>query len=110
VATQDQAISTNYFKSKILKKEIDSKCRLPKQHKETIHHLTPGCHILDNNEYLMRHDRVCTYLQYSVRKELGIKMAEKWNTQTAKPVCKHKNVTILWNQRLHREIMENRPQ
>ena len=28
VAAQDQAISTNYFKNRILKEEIDSKCRL----------------------------------------------------------------------------------
>ena len=32
VAAQDQAISTNYFKNKILKKEIESKCPLCKQH------------------------------------------------------------------------------
>jgi len=30
VAAQDKAISTNYFKNKILKKEIESKCRLCK--------------------------------------------------------------------------------
>ena len=36
VAAQDQAISTNYFKNKILKEEIESKCRLCKQHEETI--------------------------------------------------------------------------
>ena len=30
VAAQDQAISTNYFKYKILKQEIESKCRLCK--------------------------------------------------------------------------------
>ena len=43
VAAQDQAISTNYFKNKILKEEIESKCRLCKQHEETIEHLTSGC-------------------------------------------------------------------
>jgi hypothetical protein len=102
VATQDQAVSRNYFKSNILNIEIDSKCRFPKQRKETIHHPTPGRHILDNNEYLMRTDRVCTRLQYSVGKELGIIMAEKWNTQTAKPVCKYKNVKILWYQGINR--------
>jgi len=32
VAAQNQAISTNYFKNKILKEETDSKCRLCKQH------------------------------------------------------------------------------
>ena len=34
VAAGDQAISTNYFKNKILKQEIGSKCRLCKQHEE----------------------------------------------------------------------------
>jgi hypothetical protein len=40
VAAQDQAISTNYIKDEILKEETDSKCRLCKQHEETINHLT----------------------------------------------------------------------
>ena len=43
VAAQDQAVSTNYFKNKILKQEIESKCRLCKQHEETIDHLTYCC-------------------------------------------------------------------
>jgi hypothetical protein len=46
VAAQDQAISTNYFKNKIRKEEIEGKCRLCKQHIETIDHLTSGCPIL----------------------------------------------------------------
>ena len=33
--------------------EIESKCRLCKQHEETIDHLTSGCPILAKNEYLM---------------------------------------------------------
>ena len=61
VAAQDQAISTNYFKNKILKEEIESICRLCKQHEETIDHLTSGCPILAKNEYLMRHDKVYTH-------------------------------------------------
>jgi hypothetical protein len=42
VAAQDQAISTNYFKNRILKEEIESKCRLCKQYEKTIEHLTSG--------------------------------------------------------------------
>jgi hypothetical protein len=38
--TQDQTIRTNYFKNKIFKKEIESKCQLFKQHEEPIDHLT----------------------------------------------------------------------
>ena len=62
VAAQDQAISINYFKNKIFKEETESKCRLCKQHEETIDHLTSGCPILAKNEYLMRHNKVCTHL------------------------------------------------
>jgi hypothetical protein len=58
LADQGQAISTNYFKNKILEEVIDSKCRLCKQHEETIDHLTSGCPILAKNEYLMRQDKV----------------------------------------------------
>jgi len=78
VVAQDQAISTNYFKNKILKEEIEKKCRLCKQHEETIDHLTPGCPILAKNEYLMRQDKVCTHLHHSVCKALGIETTDKW--------------------------------
>jgi len=83
VAAQDQAISTNYFKNKILKEEIESKCWLCKQHEETIDHLTSGCPIFAKNEYLMRHDNVCAHLHYSIRKALGTgtETTDKWYTQ-----------------------------
>ena len=61
MVAQDQAISTNYSKNKILKEEIESKCQLCKQHEETIDHLTLGCPILAKNEYLMRHNKVCSH-------------------------------------------------
>jgi hypothetical protein len=43
VAAQDTSISTKTFKNKTLKEEVQSKCRLRKQHEETIDHLTSGC-------------------------------------------------------------------
>jgi hypothetical protein len=66
VAAQDQAVSTNSSTNKILKEEIESKCRLCKQHEETVDHLTSGCPILAKNEYLMRTDKVCTHLHYAI--------------------------------------------
>ena len=86
VAAQDQAISTNYFENKILKQEIESQCRLCKEHEETIDHLTSGCPILGKNEYLMRHDKVCTHLHYSIFKALSIETTDKWYTHMPKPV------------------------
>ena len=111
VAAQDQAISTNYFKNKILKEEIESKCRLCKQHEETIDHLTSGCPVLAKNEYLMRHDKVCAHFRYSICKALGIETTDKWYQHMPKPVYEEGDVTVLWNQAVHtdREVTGNRP-
>ena len=111
VATQDQAISTNYFKNKILKEENESKCRLCKQHEETIDHLTSGFPILAKNKYLMRHDKVCSHLHYSICKALGNETTDKLYTHMPKPVYEKGDVTVLWNQAVHtdREVTANRP-
>jgi hypothetical protein len=50
VITQDHAISSISFKNKILKEEMDNKCRLCKEHSETTDHLTYECPILAKNE------------------------------------------------------------
>jgi len=110
VAAQDQTISTNYFKNKILKQETESKCLLCKQH-EVIDHLISGCPILAKNEYLMRHDKVCTHLHYSICKVLGTETTDKWYTHMPKPVYEEGDVTVLWNQAVHtdRKFTANRP-
>jgi hypothetical protein len=61
VAAEYQAVSTNHFKNRILKEEVDSKCQLCKQH-ETIDHLASGCPVLAKNEYSTRHDKVGAHL------------------------------------------------
>jgi hypothetical protein len=95
VAVQDQSISKNYFKYKLLKEETESKCRLCKQHEETIDHLTSGCPILSKNEYLMRKDKFCTHLHYSIHKASGFETTDKWYTHMPKPVYEEGDVTVL---------------
>jgi hypothetical protein len=105
-----QAISTNYFKRKILKEEIESMCQICNEHEETIDHLTSGCPILAKSEYIIRHDKVCTHLHCSICKTLGIETTENWYSHTPKPVCQQEDITILWNQEVqtYREVMANR--
>jgi len=69
VAAHDQTINTNYFKNKILKEEINSKCWSHNQHEETIDHLTSGCSIMVKNKDLMRNDYICAHCitQYAKR-------------------------------------------
>jgi hypothetical protein len=61
---------------KIMKEEIESRCRLRKEYEETIDYLTSGCPILAKNEYVIRHDRICTHLYYSICKTLSIETTE----------------------------------
>jgi hypothetical protein len=111
VSAQDQAISTNYFKRKIPKEEIESRYRLRTEYEETIDHLTSGYPILAKNEYVIRHDRVCTHLHYSVCNTLGIETTENWHSHVPVSVCQYEDITALWNQGIQtdREVLANRP-
>ena len=63
------------------------------------------------NEYLMRHNKVCTHFHYSVYKALGIETTDKWYTHMPKPLYEEGDVTVLWDQTVHtdREVTINRP-
>ena len=60
---------------------------------------------------LLRHDKVCTHLHYSICTALGIETADKWYTHMPKPVHEEGDITVLWNQAVHtdREVTANRP-
>jgi len=60
VAAQDQALQTKYYATKILNTQTDSKCRLCLQFGETIDYIISACPILAKEEYIKRHDSVCT--------------------------------------------------
>jgi hypothetical protein len=89
MAAQEQANSTNYFKKNILKQEIESRCQLCKEHEESIDHLTSGCPNPANNEYIIRHNKVCTHLHHSLCKRSGIETTEDWYSHIPKSVTEH---------------------
>jgi len=51
VATQDQALQTKYYATKILNTEMDSKCKLCQQFDETIDHIISAYPILAKEHY-----------------------------------------------------------
>jgi len=79
--------------------------------KKNIDNLTLGCPILAKNEHLMRQDKICTHLHYSICKAIGTETTDKCYTHMPKPVCEEGDVTVLWNQAVHtdREVTANRP-
>ena len=66
---------------------------------------------MTNTKYLLRQDKVCARLRYSVCKAIVVETIDIWYTHTHKPVCEHDGVTVLWNQGVHsdRQITANRP-
>jgi len=49
---------------------------------------------LAENDCIVRHDKVCTHLHYSICKKLDIK-TENWHTRTPKTVYEHEDITVL---------------
>ena len=84
-----------------MKEEIKSKYRLSKNHTENTDHLNSEFLILKNNDHLMRYDKVCAHLRYSMWKAPDTEVADKWYTNThthththTKPICKYEDVTV----------------
>jgi len=65
---------------------------------------------LAKKEYLMRHDKVCTHLHYSICKALGTENRDEWYIHMPKPVYEQADFIVLWNQAVHtdREVTANR--
>jgi hypothetical protein len=94
MVAHNQAISTNYFKEKILKQKIESRRQLCKEYEETIDHLTSGCSTLAKKECII-HDKVSTHLHYSICKRLGIATTENWCSHLPKLITEHEDISVM---------------
>jgi len=110
-ACQEQAVTTNYIKAKIMKTHTDQKCRLCRSHDETIHHVISGCPILAKKAYLERHNTVAAHLHWNICREYGIKVNDKWYKHNPDPVINTPDTTIIWDSQVttDRTIKANKP-
>lgn len=111
IAAQDQAIKTKYLQAKIIKDGSDPNCRICGRFLETVDHITSGCPELAKTEYLHRHNRVASYVHWSICKSQNIQVTERWYEHDPKTVIDTTNTTIIWDMPVHtdREIRANRP-
>jgi len=113
VAAQDRALQTEYYATKILNTETDSKCRLCQQFDKTIDHISV-CPILAKEQYVKRRDGVCAQLHFNICKETAVQLHKKhWYEHVPKSVetSQGGKITILWNQQVQtdRPIPNNKP-
>jgi hypothetical protein len=90
VAAQNQTIQTEYYATKILNTQTDSKCRLCQQFDETIDHIISACHILAKEQYIKRHDRVCAQPHFNICKETGVQLEKKSLERTCPKISKNR--------------------
>lgn len=112
LSAQDQSLRTKYYDKHILKLNTDDKCRLCKTQPEHINHIVSGCEILAKHEYLLRHNKVCTYLHYNVCQHYKFpNIPDKWYKHQPEPVVQHEDITILYDQQIRtdRTIKANKP-
>jgi len=71
-------IITKYHATEILYTETDCKCRLCEEFDETVEHIISASPILTKEQYIKRRDRVCVQIYFNIRKEIGVKLDNKY--------------------------------
>ena len=98
-AAQEQALRTNWIKSKIEKSMDNSKCRLCNQYEETMDHIISGCSKIAHTDYKYRHNKVAAMLHWNLCQNYGIPVARKWWEHKPEKVMESndKKFKILWD-------------
>lgn len=111
LAAQDQALNTRYHQKKFLKMDVDSKCRLCQGAEEHVNHIIAGCPILAPVEYLHRHNKVASYLHWTILKDLGAEVTEHWYEHAPQKVTNVQDTVIMWDMAIYtdRTMAANRP-
>jgi hypothetical protein len=77
VAAQDQAPNTHYHQKNIVKRPIDSTCRISYKAEEHIKHIVTGCITIVPYEYTKRHNKVGGYIHWTIYKHMGLQVTDK---------------------------------
>ena len=94
MAAQEQALNTRAVAHKIYHTMQDSRCRLCKQHAETVGHITSSCSKLAGTEYTERPNNVGSILYRAICTEYNLKHNKDWWVEPEK-VVRNNHVKIL---------------
>ncbi len=111
IAAQDQAFNTRYHQRKILNLQVDGRCRMCGVTEETVSHIISGCSTLAGTDYKERHNKVASYIHWTVCKEFGVEVPNKGYENVPQPVVNTDECTIMWDKGVFTDltISANRP-
>ncbi|CAG9781775.1 unnamed protein product [Diatraea saccharalis] len=111
-AIQDQVIMTRNYRKYILKDGTEDVCRACHQPGESLRHITSGCPVLANTEYLHRHDQAAKILHLELAFKYGL-IGEKvpYYKYVPEPVLENDRARLYWDRSVitDRTVPANKP-
>ena len=95
MAGQEQALNTKTEAHEIYHTEQDPRCRLCKQHTETVVHIISGCSKLAGTEYTKRHNNVALIVYRAICGKYNLEHSKDWWVEPEK-VLRNDHAKILW--------------
>lgn len=83
LAAQDQCVSTNTCKNKIMTANYNINCRMCNQHIERVDNIISVCSVIARFEYIYSHERTGTYIYWTMCQYHKIKTDTRWYKATA---------------------------
>ena len=110
MAAQEQALPTRQIQAKVYHTRTDPRCRLCKEHPETVQHIVSGCKQLVGTAYTERHNHVAGLVYRNLCAQYGIRQPEKWWEMPDK-VNENDRAKILWDFyiRTDKHVLANKP-
>ena len=81
-AAQEQALQTNWLRSRVMEGEQDNRCRKCEGFPETVSHVVSGCPSLAQLEYSTRHDRVGLRVYWELCRKYDVPGGDKRYKET----------------------------
>jgi hypothetical protein len=96
-AAEDQALNTHYHHRNIIKLPTDSKCRMCYKAEKHIIHTVMGCETLASSEYTHGHNKVVSYIHWTVCKHMALQVIDKYYENIPIRVISINGTTIVWD-------------
>jgi hypothetical protein len=98
LAIQDQVIKTNWYSKHIICEPINEKCRLCGKVNEPIQHISSGCSMLCQNEYLARHNSVAKIIHQELALQYEVLEYQKpYYKYKPESVIDTEKIKLLWD-------------
>ena len=110
MAAQEQALNTRAIAAQVYNTGHDPRCRLCKEHNETVAHLVSGCSKLADNAYTYRHNEVAVTVYKAICSKYQLELPKDWRV-TPDKVVQNNRAKVLWDFPIQTDIrlQHNRP-